>query len=124
MADIIINKVKKYLFEKEKLESALKQKERKDIILKLRTLSMVWKKYKLEKVYLYGSFTDMNFHKYSDIDIAIEPEIDFEKQLRLYCEINRHIKREVDVRLLKELPFAAKVEKEGIIVYERENNYT
>lgn len=124
MAEIILNKVKDYLLQKEESQTSLKKKERESIILDLKSLATLWEKYNLNRVYLYGSFCDLTFAKHSDIDLAIEPEIDFEDQLRLYSDINRYIKRPVDVRLLKELPFSDKIQREGIILYERENSHT
>jgi predicted nucleotidyltransferase len=125
MAEVIISNIKDYLSRREKSRACLKQEERDQIVSDLTSLTALWRKYKLDRVYLYGSLADadLTFHKGSDIDLAIEPEIGFEDQLRLYSEINRHFKREVEVRLLKELPFLEKVKREGVVVYERENSH-
>lgn len=119
---IDINNVKIFLLQKEQLKISLRQKEKREIVSALKALKKVWEKYDLEKVYLYGSFADMTFYKYSDVDVAVEPEIPFEDLLRLYSEINRRTKREVDIRALKELPFADKVKKTGVLIYERKNS--
>lgn len=117
-----IEKIKAYLLKKHEQKLIEKKKERTEIISKLSSLTHLWQKYGLDRVCLYGSFTDLTFNQYSDIDIAIEPDIDFEALLKLYCEINRHFKREVDIRTLNELPFKEKVKNEGIIIYERKNH--
>lgn len=113
---ININNVKNYFLEKEKQDYSQKKKERDDIVLKLKAAKSIWRKYGIYKVYLYGAFADMTFHKYSDIDIAIESEIDFEKLTQIYSEINKYFTREIDMRLLNELPFSDKVKKTGIVI--------
>lgn len=123
MAEIIIEKVKDFLLKKERAETLFKQEIREKIIAELKALESIWEKYNLGKVYLYGSLADMTFNRYSDIDTAVEPEISFEDQLKLFSEVNKHIKREVDVRLLKELPFPDKVKRTGVLIYERKNSH-
>ncbi|MEW6379028.1 MAG: nucleotidyltransferase domain-containing protein [bacterium] len=124
MAEINIGDIRDYLLKRERSRACSRQEERDKIVSGLQALTMIWRKYQLDRVFLYGSLADLTFHRGSDIDLAIEPEVGFEEQLRLYSEINRHFKREVDVRLLKELPFSEKVIREGIVVYERENSHT
>ena len=119
-----INNVKSYFLEKEKNDKVRKRKERDDIILKLKTIKLVWQKYGISRAYLFGAFSDMTFNKSSDIDIAIEPEINLEKLLQIYCEVSKCFKREIDLRLLNELPFADKIRKKGLIIYERKNSNT
>lgn len=121
-SQIDIQTVKDYLSEKHEKIKTLKIKERDEIISTFMKLSNLWGKYGVERVYLYGSVAELSFHKYSDIDIALEPFIDFETLLKLYSEINRYFKKEVDIRLLSELPFSEKIRKEGIILYERKNS--
>ena len=67
-------KIKSYLSEKEKKERLLKEQERDAIIVKLVGLESVWGKYKIKKIYLYGSFVELTFCKYSDIDLAVEKD--------------------------------------------------
>ncbi len=124
MSEINIKKAKNYLLIKEKLSASLKQKEINKILCDLKSFTILWKKFKIDKVYLYGSYADMTFNKYSDIDIAITPDISFEDQLKLYAEINNCIKQEVEVRLLSELPFSEKIIREGVIIYDRKTSHT
>lgn len=121
---ISLKDIKKYLINKEHSKIALKLKEREDVLSILKGLTYIWQEYKIQEVYLYGGFVNMSFYKYSDIDIAIKGDIDYEKFLRICSELNRHFKRDVDVRLLDELPFKEKVKKEGILIYERKNTYS
>lgn len=121
-SQIDIEKIKANLLKKHEQIIIEKQQEKAQVILKLGALTDLWQKYGIDRVYLYGSFVDLTFHKYSDIDIAIEPAIDFEDLLKLYSEINKQIKREVDIRNLSELSFAEKIKNEGILIYERKNS--
>jgi len=116
-----IDKIRAYLLKKEENSRALKQKEQKEIIINFKKLNEIWEKYGIEKVYLYGSFADLSFNRNSDIDIAIEPDIGFESLLKLYSEINRYFKREVDIRALNDLPFIDKVKSKGVLIYVRKN---
>lgn len=124
MSKINIKKAKTYLLAKEKLAASLKQKERNKILADLKSFTILWKKFKLNQVFLYGSYADMSFNKYSDIDIAVTPDISFEDQLKLYSEINNRIERDVEVRLLSELPFSEKILREGVLIYERKISNT
>jgi len=117
-----IGKIRAYLLKKEENIRALKQKEQKEIIVKLRNLSQIWVKYRIDTVHLYGSISDLSFNRNSDIDLAIEPDIGFESLLKLYSEINRYFKREVDIRVLNDLPFIDKVKSRGILIYGRKDS--
>ena len=124
LIDINIKNVRDFLLRKEKVERINRQKEKAQIVLKLKELNAIFERYEVERVYLYGAFANMTFHRYSDIDIAIEPNIPYKHLLEMYSQIDKHFKREVDLRLLSELPFSVKVKKKGVIVYERKNSHT
>lgn len=117
-----IEQIRAYLLKKHKQRLIEREKERAEIISKLTELTEIWQKYEIDRVYLHGSFVDLTFNKYSDIDLAIEPEIDFEGLLKLYCEVNRYFKREVDIRVLNEIPFRDKIKSKGILIYERKGS--
>lgn len=119
-----IKDIKDFLTSREKINRDLKLKEKEEIISNLKSLKDIWQRHKIKMVYLYGAFTDMSFHEHSDIDIAVEADMDYEEFLALFSEVNRHFKREVDVRLLNELPFRERITKEGILIYERKNTHT
>jgi len=38
------------------------------------------------KIYLYGSFVDLTFCKYSDIDLAVESEMGYDVFLKLFSD--------------------------------------
>lgn len=119
-----IKDIMDFLTSREKINRDLKLKEKEEIISKLKSLKDIWQRHKIKMVYLYGAFTDLSFHEHSDIDIAVEADMDYEEFLAVFSEVNRHFKREVDVRLLNELPFREKIIKEGILIYERKNTHT
>lgn len=123
MFDINVKKAKEYLSEKERREGFRRSKERETVLSELQKLDYLWKKYEIQKVYLYGSFVDASFQKYSDVDIAIEPDIPYERLLELFVAANKRIKREVDIRLLSELPFNDAVKRDGVLIYERKDSH-
>jgi len=52
------------IFLKKYREGLLKAGERETVLSKLEKLDLLWKKYKVRKVYRYGSFADESFQKY------------------------------------------------------------
>jgi predicted nucleotidyltransferase len=119
MKNIDIEQVKKFLIEKEEKIKSQKATEKEKIIRKLKNLNSLWEKYNIKKIYLYGSFTGLGFQADSDIDLAIDGKIEFKKLLELIAETQKQFKREVDIRLLDEIPYKAKVLRTGAVVYER-----
>lgn len=59
----------------------------------------VLKKYMIKRAAIFGSFAKNESHRYSDVDILIEPEKGFTlfKFLQLEGEISELIKRKVDL---------------------------
>jgi predicted nucleotidyltransferase len=115
---IDLMKVKAYLREKEELRKQKSLDELKLTAKKLGDLGPTWKKYNIKKVYLYGSLTVGSLHSESDIDIAVEGNINYQQLLELWGEVDRRFTREVDVRSLEELPFKETVRKKGMVVYD------
>jgi len=116
---IDLKKVKAFLLGKEK---RLRQKHRSEIngtVKKLRRLVPLWEQYDIKKVYLYGSFAGGSIHSGSDIDIALDGDIDYTGLLALFREVDRHFSRDIDLRFLKELPFKEAVIEKGVVVYEK-----
>jgi predicted nucleotidyltransferase len=118
-AAIDIGKVKAFLQKKEMQYRQSCEDEYKKTMQILKDLVDVWKQYNLKKVYLYGSIKTGRLHDESDIDIAVEGNINYQDLLRLFCEIDRHFAREVDLRSLEELPFKDAVQKNGVVIYEQ-----
>lgn len=124
MKNINIGQVKRFLIEKEEKILCQKANEQEKIICKLKDLNQLWEKYKIEKIYLYGSFTGLGFQADSDIDLAVEGKVGFKELLELIAETQKQFGREVDIRLLDELPYKAKVLRTGAVVYERKHALT
>jgi predicted nucleotidyltransferase len=118
-AAIDIGKVKAFLQKKEMQYRQSCEDEYKKTMQILKDLVDVWKQYNIKKVYLYGSIITGRLHDESDIDIAVEGNINYQDLLRLFCEIDRHFAREVDLRSLEELPFKDAVQKNGVVIYEQ-----
>lgn len=117
-AAIDIEKVKRFLKEKENHAGKKQRDELSRTIENLKNLVGIWKKYKLKKVYLYGSVTSGRIHDQSDVDIAVEGDLDYRELLHLFAEVDKHMDREIDVRILDELPFKETIRKKGVVVYE------
>lgn len=115
---IDIDKVKHFLQEKENRTREKKRAELNQVIKCLKGLANIWQKYKIRKVYLYGSVVDNRVHLQSDIDIAVEGDLEYRELLRLFGEVDKHLEREIDLRNLDELPFKEIVRKKGVVVYE------
>ncbi|UCH92225.1 MAG: nucleotidyltransferase domain-containing protein [Candidatus Aminicenantes bacterium] len=116
-AVIDIEKVKAYLREKEKNRQQKHQEEFQQTAKKLKELGHIWKKYNINKVYLYGSLAQGKIHNQSDIDIAVEGNISYQQLLSLFTEVDRHFSREIDIRILEELPFREAIREKGVMVY-------
>jgi predicted nucleotidyltransferase len=114
-----IEKAKAYLLEKEKIRQQKQQQEFDQTAKKLKGLDYIWSKYKIKRVYLYGSVTCGKIHRESDIDIALEGDINYRQLLTLFGEVDRHFSREIDIRNLEELPFKEAVKEKGVVVYEK-----
>ena len=123
MKKISIEKAKKHLQAKVEREKAAKQKEFESIVLACEKLQGIWEKYNVQKVFLYGSVIDGSFTETSDIDIAIDVRIDYDAFLKLYSEVDICFHRDIDIRLLEELPFSKGIREKGVIVYERKNHH-
>jgi predicted nucleotidyltransferase len=118
-AAVNIEKIKAYLREKEKIRRQKQQQEFDQTARKLKAMTHIWIKYKIKRVYLYGSVTCGKVHRESDIDIALEGDINYRQLLTLFSEVDRHFSREIDIRDLEELPFKEAVKEKGVVVYEK-----
>ncbi len=115
-----IHKVREFLRDKEEREQQRKSAVIREVTEKLKSAEDVFEKHGVDRARLYGSFANGRITGHSDVDVAVEGNIDFSGILRLHRELSDRIKRTVDVRLLDELPFVEKITKNGIIIYERE----
>ena len=122
MKDIEIQKVRDFLKARENKIIDQKIKERNRIIHLLKNMKRLWEEYNIEKVYLYGAFIGLNFHNDSDIDLAVAGKLGFKELLKLISAAGDNFKREIDIRMLDELPFKDEILKTGVLIYERENS--
>ena len=106
-------KIKKEKKENEILFDKLNKKARKTAI-------HLGKKYKLEKVYLFGSLVNKNnFHKDSDIDLAVIG-LDSKEYLDAWGELEKVLNHSFDLVQLEKANNSLKkiIEEEGILLYE------
>lgn len=122
MKDIEVQKARDFLKAREKKIIDQKIKERNRIIHLLKNMKRFWEEYNIEKIYLYGTFTGLNFHNDSDIDLAVAGKLGFKELLKLLSAAGDYFKRELDIRVLDELPFKDEILKTGVLIYERENS--
>lgn len=121
-AEIDLKKVKHFLEEKENKARQKRLDERSRLIDQLKSLPDLWEKFKIRKVYLYGSLANGQTHNESDIDIAVEGNLSYQDILTLYGLIDRRItciSRELDLRNLDELPFQETIRENGVLIYEK-----
>jgi predicted nucleotidyltransferase len=121
-AKIDLKKVKNFLEEKEKKTRQKRLDERSGLIAELKSLADLWEKFKIRKVYLYGSLANGQIHNESDIDIAVEGNLSYQDILTLYGLVDRRItciSRELDLRNLDELPFQETIGENGVLIYEK-----
>jgi predicted nucleotidyltransferase len=110
----------RYLLRREEEALRRREGERGRIIAQVRAaLAEVAPRFPVDRVWLYGSVVTGWWDEESDVDLAVEGTLSFEDVLKLWCDLDRRVEREVDVRLLAELPFAEKVRARGIVVYDR-----
>lgn len=118
-AVIDIDKARSFLREKENRAREKQQDELKQIIETLKNLADIWQKYKIKKVYLYGSVTEGRIHSQSDIDIAVEGDLEYRQLLHLFTEVDKHVAREIDLRNMNEIPFKDSIKEKGVVIYEK-----
>jgi uncharacterized protein len=120
MKTMNIQNAKKFLVEKEERRRRVKEKTCNAVISMLKNEAGIFKKYNVHRAYLYGSIRNGNIHADSDVDIAVEGDMDFSDILKMHTDLSKTLDRTVDVRQLDELPFSAKVKEKGLVIYERE----
>lgn len=97
----------------------------------LQNLHQIWKKYNLQKVYLFGSYARNEQKPSSDIDFLIEHKIDFSlfDLIHLQLDLEKELKINVDLisnnsvsKFLKD-----SINRDKILIYsqkkEFENNF-
>lgn len=118
-AGIDIDKARDFLREKENRARKRQSDEFEKIVGTLKNLEDIWQKYKINKVYLYGSVTRGRIHDQSDVDIAVEGDLEYQQLLHLFAEVDKHLDREIDLRNLDEIPFKDSIIQKGVVIYEK-----
>jgi len=120
---IDINEAYRYLAAKEEEAACRAEEKRRAALAALRrALAEVAPGFAVEKIYLYGSLLSAGRWRHgSDIDLAVEGDLGFEEMLCFWCELDRRLPYEVDLKKLGGLSFAEKIKREGLIIYERKN---
>lgn len=92
------------------------EKERQRVLRRAgEALDLVAEKHPLEEAFLFGSVTKAGrFRADSDIDIAL-PEVSAVDYFRIWEELERTVRRSIDLVLLHEVSFRKKIEREGIL---------
>lgn len=72
----------------------------------------------VRRVYLFGSLPKGTYEPGSDVDLAIEGDIPGNGLYRAWSEMEEASGLKVDLRILKDLPFANLVRKHGEVVLE------
>ncbi len=120
---IDIDEAYRHLAAKEEEAARRAEEKRKAALAALRrALAEVAPGFAVEKIYLYGSLlTPGRWRHGSDVDLAVEGGLGFDEMLCLWCELDRKLPYEVDLKKLGGLPFAEKIKREGLVIYERKN---
>lgn len=95
-----------------------KRKNKKQIIKLLRKQKLIYQKYKITRIWLFGSFSNNTSTKYSDIDLIVD--IEKNKLEEVKQELNKKIKRMIDIHSENEVDVLNKenIQNEKILIYE------
>ena len=90
---------------------------KKDVIEEIKAIAQ---KYDIDKVLLFGSRARGDFHRASDIDLAVEGEQVDQFILEVREETSTLLNYDIiDLKRLKQGVFWNTIQKEGIILYEK-----
>lgn len=119
LSDEEVSAIRRRLLRREEVARRCRERGRRRAIAQVRAaLAEVAPRFPVDRVWLYGSLLTDWWGSESDIDLAVEGDLPFQELLRFWCELDGRLEREVDVRLLAELPFGEKVRAGGVVVYE------
>ena len=90
---------------------------KKDVIAEIKAIAQ---KYDIDRVLLFGSRARGDFHRASDIDLAVEGEQVDQFILEVREETSTLLNYDIiDLKRLKQGVFLNTIQKEGIILYEK-----
>ncbi|WP_245574429.1 nucleotidyltransferase domain-containing protein [Desulfovirgula thermocuniculi] len=109
-----------FLWQREEKRRWERERRRQEIIQEVKkAVEAVAPSFAVERVYLYGSLLYSRWRPDSDVDLAVDGVLSYGDLLALWAELDARVDQDVDLRDLARLPFREKVEREGILVYER-----
>lgn len=108
----------KQLLRRERAARQRRERRRRRAIERVRAVPVeVVPRFPVSRVWLYGSLLTEWWDEESDVDLAVEGDLSFCELLDLWRELGAPLEWEVDVRLLKDLPLAEKVQADGRVLY-------
>lgn len=117
-----VTRIRRFLLEKEEKMRQAGELAKGQVIARLKeALQEVAPLFPVERVYLYGSTSSGRRRPDSDLDLAVEGALAPGELFNLWCELDRLMEQEIDLREMAGLPFREKVQREGILLYERKN---
>lgn len=117
-----VTRVRRFLLEREEKTRHSRELAREQVIAKLKeALQAVAPLYPVDRVYLYGSMLSGRWRPDSDLDLAAEGNLPSSELFKLWAELDRLLEQEIDLREMSRLPFREKIQREGILLYERKD---
>lgn len=117
-----IDRVRQFLINREEKQRQAKEMARQQVLAKLKeALEAVAPLFPVERVFLYGSTLTGRWRPDSDLDLAVEGNLSPEEFFGLWVELDKRLEQEIDLREVAKLPFREKVQRRGVVLYERKN---
>jgi predicted nucleotidyltransferase len=118
-----MNKYKNFLLEKEMKEKENSRRITSEMITKLKNYipEIVDKYPSIKKIFVFGSVINDSMTEFSDVDIYVD-SIEPSQYWELLRVFSSHLKKDVDLLTPDDDPyFKDIIEKNGEVIYEREN---
>ncbi|MEW6447349.1 MAG: nucleotidyltransferase domain-containing protein [Bacillota bacterium] len=117
-----VAQVRQFLLTREEKRRRAKELARQRVVAQLKeALEAVAPLFPVERVYLYGSILTGRWRPDSDLDLAVEGDLSPEDFFRLWGELDKRLEQEIDLREIAKLPFRERVQRKGVVLYERKN---
>lgn len=117
-----VARVREFLINREEEQQRAKEMARQQVLAQLKeALEAVAPLFPVERVYLYGSILTGRWRPDSDLDLAVEGDLSPEDFFGLWAELDKRLEQEIDLREMAKLPFREKVQRKGVVLYERKN---
>ena len=117
-----VTHVRRFLLEREEKMRQARELARGQVIARLKhALQVVAPLFPVDRVYLYGSMLSGRWRQDSDLDLAVEGDLSSSELFKLWAELDRLLEQEIDLREMSRLPFREKIQREGILLYERKD---